>query len=65
MQKMSIPSSIRRRDSNPRPLENESSPITTKPKVVLARRIRRMTPTYVHLRAEFWQFISASLGLIT
>ena len=25
------PSNIRRRDSNPRPLEHESSPITTKP----------------------------------
>ena len=28
---MSFPSSIRRRDSNPRPLEHESTPITTRP----------------------------------
>ena len=28
---MSCPSSIRRRDSNPRPLERESTPITTRP----------------------------------
>ena len=30
-EKMSCPSSIRRRDSNPRPLERESPPITTRP----------------------------------
>ena len=28
---MSCPSSIRRQDSNPRPLERESTPITTRP----------------------------------
>ena len=31
MKKMSIPSSLWRRDSNPRPLDHESSPITTRP----------------------------------
>ena len=31
MWKMSCPSSIRRRDLNPRPLERESTPITTRP----------------------------------
>ena len=30
-EKMSCPSSIRRQDSNPRPLERESPPITTRP----------------------------------
>ena len=30
-EKMSIPSSIQCRDSNPRPLDHESSPITTRP----------------------------------
>ena len=30
-EKMSYPSSIRRRDSNPQPLKHESSPITTRP----------------------------------
>ena len=30
-EKMSCPSSIRRWDSNPRPLERESAPITTRP----------------------------------
>ena len=32
---MSCPSSIRRRDSNPRPLERESTPITTRPGLVV------------------------------
>ena len=34
MYKMSCPSSIWHRDSSPQPLENESSPITTRPGVI-------------------------------
>ena len=39
-EKMSCPSSIRRRDSNPQPLERESPPITTRPVANLINILR-------------------------
>ena len=40
---MSFPSSMRRRDSNPQPLECESPPITTRPGLLPKQRIFYIT----------------------
>ena len=56
-EKMSCPSSIRRQDSNPRPLERESLPITTRPGLlflIIAFQIMKLDQFVWEFTAKMW-----------
>ena len=66
--KMSCPSSIRRRDLNPRPLERESTPITTRPGLLCSKtkvKSLKLTITFKMVHFYFLDFRPKNFTTLT